>query len=169
MTDDLPSDTQALAEQVAATFVHRLFPSLRSPVFLACPDDECAAICRTAIAVAAKRKRVKTEVVDLKPDPAAQLDQVTARLRDINDRTNNAKHPWPTLLILDGFDLLEGHKNDAPTFPFRARFQFDREHLWLFMGRDWQRLRRMFRDRRLPLYEAASNITPEPWRNKASI
>src|SRR6185437_2403175 len=77
MTDDLPSDTQALAEQVAATFVHRLFPSLRSPVFLACPDDECAAICRTAIAVAAKRKRVKTEVVALKPDPAAQLDQPT--------------------------------------------------------------------------------------------
>jgi len=169
MTDNLPSNSQAWADQVATTFVHRLFPSLRSPAFLACPDDECADICRIAITAAAKRKRVKTEGVDLRPDPAARLNQITARLPDINYPTNDDKHPWPTLLILDGFDLLEGHKNDAPTFPFRARFQFDREHLWLFMGRDWQRLRRMFRDRRLPLYEAASNITPEPWRNKASI
>jgi len=169
MTDNLPSNAQALAEQVATTFVHLLFPSLRSPAFLACPDDECADICRTMITAAAKRKRVKTEVVDLRPDPAARLDRVTARLRDINNRTHDAKHPWPTLLILDGFDLLEGSKHDAPTFPFRSRFQFDREHLWLFMGRDWQRLRRMFGDRRLPLYQAASNITPEPWRTSASI
>lgn len=169
MTDNRPFDAQALADQAAAAFVHRLFPSLRSPAFLACPDDECADICRTAITAAAKRKRVKTEVVDLKPDPAARLDQVTARLRDINDRTHDDKHPWPTLLILDGFDLLEGSKHDAPTFPFRSRFQFDRGHLWLFMGRDWQRLRRLFGDRRLTLYQAASNITPEPWRTKAFI
>jgi len=169
MTDNRPPNAQDLAEQVATAFVHRLFPSLRSPTFLACPDDECADICRTAITAAAKRKRVKTEVVDLRPDPAARLDQVTARLRDINDRTNDDKHPWPTLLILDGFDSLEGSKRDAPTFPFRSRLQFDREHLWLFMGRDWQRLRRMFGDRRLPLYQAASNITPEPWRTKVSM
>jgi len=169
MTDNRPPNAQDLAEQVATAFVHRLFPSLRSPAFLACPDDECADICRTAITAAAKRKRVKTEVVDLRPDPATRLNQVTARLRDINDRTNDDKHPWPTLLILDGFDSLEGRKRDAPTFPFRSRFQFDREHAWLFMGRDWQRLRRMFGDRRLSLYQAASNITPEPWRTRASI
>jgi hypothetical protein len=169
MTDNPPSDAQALADQVAAAFVHRLFPSLRSPAFLACPDDECADICRTAITAAANSKRVQTEVIDLRPDPATLLNQVTARLRDINDRTKNDEHHWPTLLVLDGFDVLEGSKNDAPTFPFRSRFQFDREHVWLFMGRDWQRLRRMFGDRRLPLYQAASNITPEPWRTKASI
>lgn len=112
---------------------------------------------------------MKTEVVDLRSDPAARLDQVTARLQEINDRSNANKHPWPTLLILDGFDLLEGSKNDAPTFPFRSRFQFDREHLWLFMGRDWQRLHRLFGDRRLLLYRAASNITPEPWRTSSFL
>lgn len=163
MRDDAPS-IHELADQVAAEFVHRLFPSLRSPAYLACPDDESAEHCCSAIARAASKRRVKTEVVDLRPAPAARLDSITARLRDINDRTNDDKHPRPTLLILDGFDLLEGNKNDAPTYPFRSRFQFDREHLWLFMGRDLKRLRRMFGDRRLPLYQAASNITPEPWR-----
>jgi len=83
MTDDLPSDAQSLADQVATAFVHRLFPSLRSPAFLACPDDECAVICRTAITAAAKKKRVKTEFIDLRPNPAARLNQITARLRDI--------------------------------------------------------------------------------------
>lgn len=70
-----------------------MFPSLRTPAVLACPDDACADLCQTAIAKAAKRKRVKTEVVDLQPDPAARLDQVTARLRDINDRTNDTEQP----------------------------------------------------------------------------
>lgn len=158
-----PSALQLLSDQVAAAFVHRLFPSVRPPAYLACPDARCSDMCRIAIAAAAKRKRVKTEVVDLRPDPAARLNQVTARLRNINDRTNN-KQLRPTLLILDGFDLLEGSKNDASTFPFRSVFQFDREHRWLFMGRDLQRLRRMFGDRRLPLYHAASDITPEPWQ-----
>jgi hypothetical protein len=168
MGDAAPS-IQELADHVAAEFVHRLFPSLRSPAYLACPDDESAERCRSAIVRAAHKRRVKTEVVDLRPAPAARLDSVTARLRDINDRTNDDKHPWPTLLILDGFDLLEGSKNDAPTFPFRSRFQFDREHVWLFMGRDLKRLRRMFGDHRLPLYLAASNITPEPWRAPSPV
>ena len=137
---------------------------MRPPAYLACPDNPCSEMCCSAITAAAKRKRVKTEIVDLRPDPATRLNQVTARLRHINDRTEDNNQPWPVLLILDGFDLLEGSKNDAPTFPFRSRFQFDREHVWLFMGRDWQRLRRLFGDCRLPLYQAASNITPEPWR-----
>lgn len=157
------SSIQAIADQVAAEFVHRLFPSLRSPAYLACPD-ECADLCRRTIAVAAKKRKVKTEIVDLKPAPAARLDSITARLRDINDRTNDDKQPWPTLLIVEGFDLLEGSKNDAPTYPFRSRFQFDKEHLWLFMGRDWRKLSRLFGSYNLPLYHAASDITPLAWR-----
>lgn len=156
-------DVQALVDQVTTAFVHRLFPEFRLPAYLACPDDECADLCRSTISLAAKKRKVKTEVVDLKPAPAVRLNAITVRLRDINDRTNDGKQPWPTLLILDGFDLLEGSNNDPPIYPFRSRFQFDREHLWLFMGRDMQRLRRMFGDRRLPLYHAASNITPESW------
>ena len=97
------------------------------------------------------------------------VHSMALRVRDINDRTECNEQSWPVPLILEGFDLLEGSKHDAPTFPFRSRFQFDREHLWLFMERDWQRLRRMFGDRRLPLYQAASNITPEPWRTRTSI
>lgn len=122
-------------------------------------------MCCTTIAAAAKRKRVITEIVDLRPDPATRLNQVTARLRDLNDRTKDNKQPWPVLLILEGFDLLEGSENDAPTFPFRSRFQFDQEHLWLFVGREWKRLRKIFGDRRLPLYRAASDVTPDIWRN----
>lgn len=158
------SDLQVLADQVAATFVHRLFPEFRSPAYLACPDDRSSEMCCIAITTAAKRKRIETEIVDLRPDPAARLDQLTTRLRDIFYRPNDNGHSRPTLLILDGFDLLEGDKNDAPTFPFRSKFQFDQEHLWLFMGRDWPRLRNIFGDRRLPLYRAASDVTPEIWR-----
>lgn len=165
VTSNLQPNLQVLANQVSTAFVHRLFPSLRSPAYLACPDDHCSELCRTAISAAAKIKRVKTEVVDLRPNPAARLDQVTARLRDINDYFHNSKQPWPTLLILDGFDLLEGPKNHAPTFPFRSRFQFDQEHLWLFVGREWKRLRKIFGDHRLPLYRAASDMTPDIWRN----
>lgn len=130
------SDLQVLANQVAATLVHRLFPEFRSPAYLACPDDRSSEMCCI----------------------------LTARLRDIFYRPNDNGHSRPTLLILDGFDLLEGDKNDAPTFPFRSKFQFDQEHLWLFMGRDWPRLRNIFGDRRLPLYRAASDVTPETWR-----
>lgn len=163
MRHDFPTHVQVLADQVAIAFVHRLFPEVRPPAFLACPDDQSSDACHAAIVNAAMKRHVKTEVVDLALDPAARLNQMTARLRTVNDRTNS-KQLRPTLLILDGFDLLEGSKNDAPTFPFRSVFQFDREHLWLFMGRDLQRLRRMFGDRRLPLYHAASDITPEPWQ-----
>lgn len=143
-----------------------MFPSYRTPAILACPDDECADACRTAITRAAREKGIHTEVIDLRPDPGALLDQVTTRLCDTNHMIGTKElepTPLPTLLILEGFDLLEGAANEGPTFPFRSRFQFDREHLWLFMGRDLQRLRRMFGDPRLPLYGAASNITPNTW------
>lgn len=50
-------------------------------------------------------------------------------------------------------------------FPsFRMPVQFDKTYYWLFLGRDWQRLRRLFGSYHLPLYHAASDLTPEPWR-----
>lgn len=147
MASDFQPNLQVLADQVAATFVHRLFPSWRSHAYLACPDESSSEMCRAALTAAAKKKRVKTEIVDLRPNPAARLSQVTARLCDIDDCTDSGQQPRPTLLILGGFDLLEGRKNDAPTYPFRSRFQFDHEHLWLFVGRDWKRLQRIFSDR----------------------
>lgn len=156
---------QAIADEVAARFVHRLFSSLCRPAYLACPDDACAELCQRTIAKAAKERMIETEIVDLQPAPAARLDAITARLRDVNDRTPYERPPRRTLLILDHFDLLEGRRNEAPTFPFRSRFQFDEAHLWLFMGRDVNRLRRMFGNHSLPLYAAASNITPDPWED----
>lgn len=165
MSSDEPSDLHVLAGQVAQTFVHRLFPSYRSPAFLACPDDRCVETCRIAIAAAAKEKGVETEVIDLRPAPAERLDSVTARLcEDVNaESESNLTQRWPTLLVLDGFDLLEGPQNDPPTYPFRSLFQFDQAHRWLFLGRDWQRLRRMFRSYKLPLYRSADDITPWSW------
>ena len=76
----------------------------------------------------------------------------------------NAPHWTVNIGAQYGFDLLEGPGNDAPTYPFRSAFQFDEDHRWLFLGRDWQRLKRLFASYHLPLYQAASDLTPACWR-----
>ena len=157
-------DHQLLAERVAAEYVHHLFPSFRTPAFVACPDDASAGAVIDAIKRAASRKRVEMEVVDLRPDPAVRLDGVTQRLCGFYGPPKGEDTTPPRILTLDGFDLLEGAGTDAPTYPFRSEFQFDEDYLWLFMGRDWRRLRRMFGSYNLPLYLAATDITPAAWR-----
>lgn len=157
----------ALASQVARTFVHRLFPSYRDPSYLACPDDESAAITLDAVTRAARSKGVATEFIDLRPAPADRLNVVTARLRDFAASRRSVAPRRRRLLILEGFDRLEGWNHDEPTYPLRSKFQFDVQYLWLFVGRDWCRLSRMFHDRRLPLYHAASDVTSGHWRNQS--
>lgn len=163
----LPAHVQRLVDEVTHEFVHRLFPALRGPALLACPDEITAAACIRAITRAAKKKGTSSELVDLRPAPADRLGQVTARLRDIDNYVPDEQEPRTKLLILDGFDRLEGEGKDAPTYPFRSKFQFDQEHLWLFMGQDWRKLSRLFGSYTLPLYRAASDITPTPWRMTA--
>ena len=147
------SNLEAVVNQVTETFVHRLFPSYRDPSFLACPDDETAAITLDEATRAAGSKGVTSEIIDLRPAPADLLNGVAPHCR--------------RLLVLEGFDRLEGPNRDEPTYQFRSKFQFDVQYLWLFVGRDWHRLSRMFNDRRLPLYHAASDVTPEHWRNQS--
>lgn len=79
-------------------------------------------------------------------------------------RRERNQAPAVQILALEGFDLLEGPDHDGPTYPFRSQFQFDEDYRWLFLGRDWRRLRRLFGSYRLPLYHAASDLTPDPWR-----
>jgi len=157
----------ALARQIAETFAHRLFPSYRDTSFLACPDDESAATTLDAVTNAAKGKGVTTEFIDLRPAPADRLNAVTACLHDFAASRQSVVPRRRRLLVLEGFDRLEGRNHDEPTCPFRSKFQFDVQHLWLFVGRDWCRLSRMFHDRRLPLFHAASDVTPEQWRNQS--
>ena len=130
----LPPESERLVEQVAAEFVHHLFPSFRMPGFLACPNDICAQAVLAAITRAAGAKEVATEVIDLRPAPAELLDSVTQRLCGFQSRRERNHTPTvrvlaldtPTVrvLALDGFDLLEGPDHDAPTYPFRSEFQF---------------------------------------------
>lgn len=72
--------------------------------------------------------------------------------------------PIPTLLILRGFDVFGDDTHDGPTYPFRSKFQFDRNFLWLFVGQDTSRMRFLFGSYRRPLYQAAGDITPEDWQ-----
>jgi hypothetical protein len=160
----LSAEITTLVDQVAAEYVHRLFPSFRMPAFVVCPDEACTHALLAAITEAASAKGVDTEVIDLRPAPAECLDGITERLCGIHGRPAGEEGPPRRVLALVGFDVLEGEDNDAPTYPFRSKFQFDRDYLWLFLGRDWQRLRRLFGTYRLPLYNAASDLTPEPWR-----
>lgn len=151
-----------LIGRVAGQYVHRLFPAFRSPAYLACPDEATESAAIAAIAKAAGVKGVRTEVIDLRPAPAERLNGVTDRLHGFHGPASGGSEA--TLLVLTGFDLLEGEQNEAPTYPFRSKFQFDQEHLWLFVGRDWNRLRRILSSNSLPLYSAASSCTPEEWR-----
>lgn len=90
---DLRSNLEALASQVAETFVHRLFPSYRDSFFLACPDEESAAIVLKAITRAAKSKGVTSEGSDLRSAPADVLDAITARLHDLYFLCRGAASP----------------------------------------------------------------------------
>jgi hypothetical protein len=162
--DPASEDFQALAQQVAAEYVHWLFPNFRMPAFLACPDDTCASAVLAATRGMATAKDVPMEVVDLRPAPAERLKEITARLPGFYGRKEPLEAPAVRILVLNGFDLLEGPGNDAPTYPFRSAFQFDEDHRWLFLGRDWQRLKRLFASYHLPLYQAASDLTPACWR-----
>lgn len=160
----LSAENERLIGDVVTQYVHRLFPSYRSPAYLSCQDNSCAQEMLAAITRAADAKDVDTEVVDLRSNPARLLNGVTERLREFDGKREQCQTEAIRLLVLDGFDLLEGPDNDAPTYPFRSRFQFDEDHLWLFLGQDWRRLRRLFEDYQLPLYHAALDLTPAVWK-----
>lgn len=115
----------ALASQIAEAFVHRHFPVYWDHSFLACPDDESAAIVLEAITRGAKSKGVTSEIIDLRPAPADLLDGVTARLRDFDVSRRGVAPHCRRLLVLEGFDRLEGRNRDEPTYQFRSKFQFD--------------------------------------------
>ena len=162
-SDSREYDLDAIVQQVAAEFVHHLYPSFRTPAYLACPDDACAQAVLRAVGPVSAANGVPMEVIDLRPAPAERLSGVTARLAGIDGVRHRLEAPPIRLLVLEGFDRMEGPDNDAPTYPFRSWFQFDQDHLWLFLGRDWHRLSRLFVRYRLPLYHAATDLTPARW------
>lgn len=159
MTDQT---AEKLIEQVLGKFVHQLFPSLVHPGFLGCPT-ECWGTFLRSLEKAVTERGVEMEVVDLRPAPAEALNEVTARITASNRRRGEPL-THRTLLVLLGFDLLEGHEREGPIYPFRSEFQFDERHIWLFMGQDRSRLARLFHNRKLPLYLAAQDLTPPEWR-----
>lgn len=154
----------AIAAQVAGGFIHHLAPSFRLPARLVCPSDEAEQAVVDAVTQAAIARGIPVDVIDLRPAPAKRLDAVTARLDGWGSRTiDDTPDAMPTLLILRGFDVFGDDAHDGPTYPFRTEFQFDRKFLWLFIGRDASRMRFLFGSYRRPLYQAASDITPEDW------
>ena len=156
----------AIAAQIAGGFLHHLAPSFRPPARLICPSDEAEQAVVDAVTHAAADMGIHVDVIDLRPAPAEGLDAVTARLDGWrSSAVDDAPDAMPTLLILRGFDVLGDDAHEGPTYPFRSEFQFDRKFLWLFIGRDASRMRFLFGSYRRPLYQAASDITPESWRS----
>lgn len=161
----VPPALQAIAEQVAGAFIHRLAPAFRPPARLVCPSDEAEQAVVDAVTRAAGAAGIVAEVIDVRPSPATRLNAITARLEEWGDvPIDNAAGPAPTLLILRGFDVFGDDTHDGPTYPFRSKFQFDSKFLWLFMGRDRSRVRFLFANYQHPLYQSAVDITPEDWR-----
>ena len=158
-------EIDSLLQQVIDKFVHRLFPALVEPGFVACPDKHLPALL-DAMTQAVAARGVTLELIDLRPAHAELLDGVTERITASNRQPRDPSLPRDRLLVLVGFDLLEGRKHDEPTYPFRSEFQFDEHHLWLFVGRSRSRLARLFYSYKLPLYRAARDLTPDPWSGK---
>lgn len=159
----VPRTLQAIADKVAGNFIHRLAPAFRPPAHLGCPSDAAEQAVVEAVTRAAVARGIPVEVIDVRPAPAKRLDAVTARLGPSGRETAD-DGPVPTLLILRGFDVFGDDTHDRPTYPFRSEFQFDEKFLWLFVGRDASRMRFLFGSYQRPLYHAASEITPEDWR-----
>lgn len=150
---------------LVSCFLHHLAPAFRPPARLTCPSDQAEKAVIDAMTQAAAARGIPVEVVDLWPAPAERLDAVTVRLDGwARAPLDGAPDTVPTLLILRGFDVFGDEEHDAPTYPFRSKFQFDRKFLWLFVGRDAGRMRFLFGSYRRPLYLAASDITPEDWQ-----
>lgn len=164
-TDAETRTLAAIAAQVASGFLHRLVPAFRPPARLVCPSDEAEQAVVDAVTQAAAARGIPFDVIDVRPAPAERLEAVTARL-DGRESGTADREPgtMPTLLILRGFDVFGDGMHDAPTYPFRSEFQFDRKFLWLFIGRDASRMRFLFGSYRRPLYQAAGDITPDAWR-----
>ena len=161
----VPRTLQAIAEQVASGFIHRLAPVFRPPAHLVCPSDEAEQATVDAVTQAAAARGITVEVIDVRAAPAERLDAVTARLDGWKGGAlDNGPRRMATLLILRGFDVFGDETNDGPTYPFRSKFQFDRKFLWLFVGRDTSRMRFLFGSYQRPLYQAAGDITPEDWK-----
>ena len=156
----------AIAAQIAGGFLHHLAPSFRPPARLICPSDEAEQAVVDAVTQAAIPRGIPVDVIDLRPAPAERLDAATARLDGWRSQLLDGDfETMSTLLILRGFDIFGDDAHDGPTYPFRSEFQFDRKFLWLFIGRDASRMRFLFGSYRRPLYQAASDITPESWRS----
>ena len=157
---------EVAAEQVARGFIHHLAPALMTPARLVCPSGEAEQAVVKAVTQAAAARRIPAEVINLRPAPAECLDGITARLDGWRSGSVvHATDTMPTLLILLGFDVFGDDMHQAPTYPFRSSFQFDHKFLWLFVGRDASRMRFLFGSSRRPLYQAASDITPENWKS----
>ena len=156
---------KATAERLARGFIHRLTPLLGTPTRVVCPSDEAEQVVIVAMTQAAAAQGMPSEVIDLRPAPAERLDAITARMDGLKGRaTDNDHQPVQRLLILLGFDVFGDDTQDAPIYPFRSYFQFDRKFLWLFVGRDASRMQYLFDSYRRPLYDAAGDITPAEWR-----
>lgn len=158
-----PGSLAAIAKQVAGMFIHHLTPVLGSPASIVCPSDEAEQAVVGAVSAAAASQGIPVEVIDVRSPPAERLDAVTARLVASVDESVDSESV-PKLLILCGFDVFGDDAHDGPTYPFRSRFQFDKQFRWLFVGRDASRMRFLFGSHQRPLYHAAGDITPKIWR-----
>jgi hypothetical protein len=154
-----------IAERLAGGFIHPLTPMLGMPARVVCPSGEAEQALVDAMTRAAAVQGIPVEVIDLRSEPAERLGAVTARLDGWESgAAASGDGPVQALLILLGFDVFGNDAQDAPTYPFRSKFQFDRKYLWLFVGRDASRMRFLFDSHRRPLYHAAGDITPDDWK-----
>lgn len=65
-------------------------------------------------------------LIDMRPDPAVLLQQLTEELVPASLAPGKQTVPIPKMVrVVLGIELLEDHKKHAPTYPFHSRFQFD--------------------------------------------
>lgn len=143
--------------------VAQVYMTLWMPSQILCPSEAAESAVIRSLSAGAERAGIAVEVVDLRPEPAARLADVTERMSDWNS-SNVDSGSKPSLLILRDFDVFGDKEHEAPTYPFRARLQFDELFRWVFLGRNPHRMHFLFGSYERPLYRASDDITPSAWR-----
>lgn len=156
---------QGLAE-LARTLTNPHFLDLVDACHLSYPEPSMDSDVLAALDLALGPSHQRLEVVDLRPDPAALLNQVTERMLPPGARPGTSANVQKSAvaMVLVGFDRLEGEENFTITAAFRTRFQHDLGHRWVFLGEDRPRLSRIFQSYAEPLYGASMDVTPIAWR-----
>lgn len=152
---------QAISKILSYAFCRTCF----LPSRIVCPDIDIERELLARLRLALAEKEHAMHVINLRPAPVARLMQLTEELPEWNDPALD--EPVPQLRVVVGMDRLDSNERQGAAGSFKVRFDNSSSGLlWLFIGRDAVKLKRVFYSHSWPLYATAFDCTPEAWRTE---